>query len=44
MHNMDVLIKFPGIVFGNHSSIIYKIAFVGTNTLESLVFTSIAIQ
>ena len=26
-HNMDVLIKLPGIVFGNRSSIIYKIGF-----------------
>ena len=28
MHNMDVLIKFPGIVSGNRLSLIYKIAFV----------------
>ena len=28
MHNMDVLIKLPGIVSGNRLSIIYKIAFV----------------
>ena len=28
MHNMDVLIKLPGIVSGNPLSIIYKIAFV----------------
>ena len=38
MHNMDVLIKLPGIVSGNGSSIIYKIAF-WISTLESLVFT-----
>ena len=35
---MDVLIKLPGIVSGNRSSIIYKIAF-WLSTLESLVFT-----
>ena len=28
MHNMDVLIKLPGIVSGNRLSIIYKVAFV----------------
>ena len=28
MHNMDVIIKLPGIVSGNRLSIIYKIAFV----------------
>ena len=28
MHNMDMLIKLPGIVSGNRVSIIYKIAFV----------------
>ena len=28
MHNMDVLIKSPGIVSGNRLSISYKIAFV----------------
>ena len=39
MHNMDVLIKFTGIVSDHHSSIIYKIAFVWISTLESLVFT-----
>ena len=38
MHNMDVLIKLPGIVSGNGSSIIYKITF-WISTLESLVFT-----
>ena len=38
MHNMDVLIKLPGIVSGNRSSIIYKIAF-WISTLESLVLT-----
>ena len=38
MHNVDVLIKLPGIVSGNSSSIIYKIAF-WISTLESLVFT-----
>ena len=27
-HNMDMLIKLPGIVSGNRLSIIYKIAFV----------------
>ena len=38
MPSMDVLIKLPGIVSGNRSSIIYKIAF-WISTLESLVFT-----
>ena len=38
MHNMDVLIKLPGIVSGNCSSIIYKLAF-WLSTLEKLVFT-----
>ena len=28
MHNMDMLIKLPGIVSGNRFSIIYKIVFV----------------
>ena len=28
MHNMDVLIKLTGIVSGNRSLIIYKLAFV----------------
>ena len=28
MHNMDVLIKLPGIVSGNRSSIIHKTASV----------------
>ena len=28
MHNMDMLIKLPGIVSGNRLSIICKIAFV----------------
>ena len=28
IHNMVVLIKLPGIVSGNHLSIIYKVAFV----------------
>ena len=32
MHNMDVLIKFPGIVSNNRSSTIYKIAFVSIST------------
>ena len=27
MHNMDMLIKLPGIVSGNRLSIIYNIAF-----------------
>ena len=38
MHNMDVLIKVPGIVSRNRSSIIYKIA-LWISTLDSLVFT-----
>ena len=33
MYNMDVLIKLPGIVSGNRSSIIYKIAFVWISSL-----------
>ena len=28
MHNMDVLLKLPGIVSGNRLSVIYKIVFV----------------
>ena len=32
MHNMDMLIKLPGIVSGNRLSIIYKIAFVWVST------------
>ena len=28
IHKMDVLVKLPGIVSGNHLLIIYKIAFV----------------
>ena len=39
MHNMDALIKLPGIVSGNRFPIIYKIAFVWNSTPESLVFT-----
>ena len=35
MHNMDVLIKLPGIVSGNRLSLIYKIAFVSISTPES---------
>ena len=38
MYNMDVLIKLPGIVSGNCSSIIYKRAF-WLSTLQKLVFT-----
>ena len=36
---MDVLIKFPCIVLGNRSSIIYKIALNWISTLGSLVLT-----
>ena len=39
MQNMDELINLPGIVSGNRSMIIYKIAFVWISTPESLVFT-----
>ena len=28
MHNMDVLLKLPGIISGNRLSVIYKIVFV----------------
>ena len=42
MHNMDVLIKLPGIVSGNRLSIIYKIAFVWISTPGSLVYTVLA--
>ena len=42
MHNMDVLIKLPGIVSGNRLSIIYKIAFVWISTPESVVYTVLA--
>ena len=38
MHNMDVLIKLPGIVSGNRSSTIFKIAF-WISSIESSVFT-----
>ena len=38
MHNMDVLIKLPGIVSGNRTSIIYMIAFFLISTLESFVY------
>ena len=41
MQNMDVLINLPGIVSGNRSLIIYKIAFVWISTPESLVFTHV---
>ena len=41
MQNMDVLINLPGIVSGNRSLIIYKIAFVLISTPESLVFTHV---
>ena len=41
MHNMDVLIKLPGIVSGNRLSIIYKIAF-WISTSGSLVYTVLA--
>ena len=39
MHNMDVLIKLPGIVSGNRLSIIYKIAFVWISTPGSLAYS-----
>ena len=42
MHNMDMLIKLPGIVLGNRLSIIYKIAFVWISTPESVVYTVLA--
>ena len=44
MHNMDVLIKLPGIVSGNRLSIIYKIAFVWISTPESLSSQSLHVQ
>ena len=44
MHNMDVLIKLPGIGSGNRSSIFYKITFFLISPLECLVFTCTTTQ